>query len=164
MNKIILAVVLSCAAAAMPRHLPAVETNATTEATVTEVISEGMKFLEENGWNAADVADAIKSLRGLYVRDNATKEGRKRWNGKIVSTTIDTNTWTRTTVYENGRIFVDKAEGRNPAESVKSSNARLTTVVSNGVPAALARARARRAAEVNNGPTNVTVTVTTGAQ
>lgn len=132
--------------------------------TADEVISAAMQIINEEGWTAADVADAIKSVRELYVRDNATSEGRARWNGKIVgSPIVDTNAMTKTTVYENGRVFVDQAVVRPPAESVAKSNAKLkTTVTTNGIPKALAEARLRRQAEKDQGVSNVTVTVTAG--
>lgn len=127
--------------------------------TAEAVIAEALSVIKSEGWSAADVADAIKSVRGLYVRDNATKEGRRRWNGNIVSTTVDTNAMTRTTVYENGRTFVDRAEIKT---LTYRTNDLYKTVISNGIPARLAAARARRAAEVSQGVTNVTVTVTAG--
>ena len=99
------------------------ETNATV--TAEAVITEVMKVIEDEGWSAEDVADAIKSLRGLYLRDNSTAEGRKRWNGAVVSTSVDTNAMTKTTVYENGESFTDPAKVITPLDSVKAANARL---------------------------------------
>jgi len=163
-NKLVTMIVVFLSASAMPVSLSAENTPTNAETAVAAVLAEGLKVMAENGWGAADVADAIKSIRGLYVRDNATQDGRKRWNGKIVSTTVDTNTMTRTTVYENGRVFVDKAVVNTAAASVRSSNARLRKVVSKGVPTALARARSRRAKEIDQGVTNVTVTVTAGGK
>lgn len=128
-----------------------------------EIISAAMTVIRQEGWTAADVADAIKSVRELYVRDNATAEGRKRWNGKVVETTVDTNTMVRTTVHENGRVFVEPAKVSTHIESVMAANKRLkTTVSTNGVPKALAEARLRRQAEKDLGVSNVTVTVTAG--
>ena len=131
--------------------------------TPEEVISAAMQIIHDEGWTAADVADAIKSVRELYVRDNSTAEGRRRWNGKVIETTVDTNTMVRTTVHENGRVFVEAAKVTTPSQSVAASNAKLkTTVSTNGVPKALAEARLRRQAEKDQGVSNVTVTVTAG--
>jgi len=157
MNKLVLAA-LFCAAAALPLSILA-DTNAAS-ASAESVISEALAVIQSEGWSASDVADAIRSLRGLYLRDNATKEGRKRWHGKIISTSVDTNAMTQTTVYESGEVFVDPAKVVTPA----ASNARLKTVMTNGVPAALAAARTRRAAEVTQGVSNVTQTVTAGTK
>lgn len=128
-----------------------------------EIISAAMTVIRQEGWTASDVADAIKSVRELYVRDNATADGRKRWNGPIVETRVDTNTMTRTTIHENGRVFVEQAKVTTPSQSVAASNARLkTTISTKGVPKALADARLRRQAEKDMGVSNVTVTVTAG--
>lgn len=133
--------------------------------TADAIIAETLAVIQAEGWSASDVADAIRSLRGLYLRDNATEEGRQRWNGKIVSTSVDTNSLTRTTVYENGEVFVDPAAVKTPAMSVKASNSRLPTpVITNGIPAKLAEARARRQAEKDQGVTNVTVYVKAGGE
>jgi len=157
MNKLVLAA-LFCSVATMPRQIFA-ETNA-APASAESVIAEALSVIQAEGWSASDVADAIRSLRGLYLRDNATNEGRKRWHGKIISTSVDTNAMTRTTVYESGEIFVDPAKIVTPAVS----NSKLKTVMTNGIPAALARARARRDSEINQGVSNVTITVTAGGK
>jgi len=136
------------------------ETNATV--TTEAIIAEVMKVIEDEGWNAEDVADAIKSLRELYLRDNATAEGRRRWNGKVVSTSVDTDAMTKTTVYENGAVFVDPARVVTALDSVKAGNAKLPPpVMTNGIPARLAAARLRQ--RENSTTTNeVTVTVKAG--
>lgn len=160
MNKTL--AVLICASAFAPA-LADTSTNATLN--VDEVISETVKVIEAEGWTAQDVADAIRSLRGLYLRDNATSEGRKRWHGKVVSTSVDTNALIRTTIHEDGEVFVDPAAVITPAQSVQTSNARLPKpVTTNGVPVALAAARLRRQAEVAQGVSNVTVTVVAGGR
>lgn len=156
MNKLIAAVL--CAAV-----LPAfAETNETL--TVDAVIGECMGIIEEEGWTAQDVADAIRSLRGLYLRDNATTEGRKRWHGKVVTTSVDTNSMTRTTIHEDGEVFEDPAKVTPTAASVAAANAKLAKpVTTNGVPVKLAAARLRRQSE-QSAVSNVTVTVTAGGK
>lgn len=156
MSKTIAAVL--CAAV-----LPAfAETNETL--TVDAVIGECMEIIDEEGWTAADVADAIRSLRGLYLRDNATTEGRKRWHGKVVTTSVDTNSMTRTTIHEDGEVFEDPAKVTPTAASVAAANAKLAKpVTTNGVPVKLAAARLKRQAEAV-AVSNVTVTVTAGGK
>ena len=133
---------LFCVAAYVPHPAPAA-TNETV--SVDAIVSETVKVIEAEGWSAADVADAIRSLRGLYLRDNATKEGRARWHGRVVSTSIDTNTLVRTTVHEDGETFTDAAKIVTPLDSVRAGNARLQPpVMTNGIPARLANARLRQ--------------------
>ena len=130
------------------------------------IIGESIKVFQDEGWTAQDVADAIRSLRGLYVRENATAEGRKRWHGKIVGppvVTTNETTIVKVTTHEDGEVFVDEAQITPTAQSVAASNARLPKpVTTNGVPVKLAAARLRRQAEVAQGVSNVTVTVTAG--
>lgn len=131
--------------------------------SVDEVIGETIKVFAAEGWTAKDVAEAVKSLRGLYVRDNATADGRKRWHGKVVSTSVDTNRLVKVTVHEDGETFEDAAKVSPTAASVAAANARLATpVMTNGIPAKLAAARLRRQSEIDQGVSNVAVTVTAG--
>ena len=140
-----------------------VDTNSTE--MINALISETVKVIQDEGWTATDVADAIRSLRGLYLRDNSTAEGRRRWHGSVVTTSVDTNAMIRTTVYEDGETFVDPAKVVTAAASVAASNARLPQpVMTNGVPEKLAAARLRRQAEVAQGVSNVTVTVVAGGR
>jgi hypothetical protein len=154
----ILCVFLSLAALALPA---AAATN--TPVTAEAVIGEVLKVIADEGWTAADVADAIKSVRGLYLRDNATKQGRTRWNGKIIKTVVDTNALTRTTTHENGRVFVDAYKLQTAVSRVAAANKRVIAATNN-IPARLAAARLRRAAEINAGPTNVIVTIKAGVK
>ena len=158
MNRILLSVLL-CAATSMP--LSASDATNETE-MVNAIISEVVTVIEDEGWTATDVADAIRSLRGLYLRDNSTKEGRARWHGKVISTSVDTNTLVRTTVHEDGEVFEDEANVITPAASVAAYNARLPPpVMTNGIPARLANARIRQ--RENSTTTNeVTVSIKAG--
>lgn len=130
--------------------------------SVDAIISEVVTVIEDEGWTAADVADAIRSLRGLYLRENATKEGRARWHGKVVTTSVDTNTLIRTTVHEDGEVFEDAAKIVTPAQAAQAQLARLPPpVMTNGIPARLANARLRQ--RENSTLTNeVTVTLKAG--
>lgn len=157
MNKVL----FCCAVAA------AVAASAETNETVTAgaIIGEAMKVFQDEGWTARNVADAIRSLRGLYVRENATTEGRRRWHGKVERTVVTTNetTLVRITMHEDGVTFTDEATIKPTAQSVAAANAKLARpVMTNGVPTKLAAARLRRQAEVAQGVSNVTVTVTAG--
>ena len=147
---------LALAIAATAALVAFAETNETV--TTEAVISEVMQVIKDEGWNAEDVADAIKSLRGLYLRDNATKEGRRRWHGNVVSTAVDTNTLIRTTVHEDGEVFEDTAKITTPAQSAQQQLARLPPpVMTNGIPTRLANARLRQ--RENSMTTNEVVVV-----
>lgn len=157
-------VILLCASALMSTATFA-ETNETV--TAEAIIAEAMKVIQDEGWGATDVADAIRSLRGLYLRDNSTTEGRRRWHGKVERTVVTTNETTliKVTTHEDGETFVDEANVVTAAASVAASNARLPQpVMTNGVPEKLAAARLRRQAEVAQGVSNVTVTVVAGGK
>ena len=148
-NKLIIAAVW-CAAV-----LPALaETNESL--TVDAVINECMGIIEEEGWTAQDVADAIRSLRGLYLRDNATREGRRRWHGNTVGMPVtDAERGVVITTYEDGEVFEDTT----PTKSTTPPK----PVTTNGVPVKLAAARLRRQSE-QSAVSNVTVTVTAGGK
>ena len=155
--------VLFCCAVAAFAVAASAETNETV--TAEAIIGESLKVFRDEGWTARDVADAIRSLRGLYVRENATAEGRRRWHGKVERTVVTTNETTivKVTTHEDGETFTDTGTVKPTAQSVAAANARLPRpVTTNGVPVKLAEARLRRQAEVAQGVSNVTVTVTAG--
>lgn len=147
-----------CAAALLPVNAPAqaeAEVEFGTSNLVGEIIAEAVKVIEEEGWTAQDVGDAIRSLRGLYLRDNSTREGRRRWHGNPVGMPVtDAARGVVITTYEDGEVFEDATEP--PPKKPP------TTVTTNGVPAKLAAARLRRQSE-QSAVSNVTVTVTAGA-
>lgn len=151
MNKTLLLILL-CAAAFMPPSTSAADTNET--AKVNAIISETMKVIEAEGWTAADVADAVKSLRCLYLRDTSTKAGRERWHGKVVGMPVtDAARGVVITRYEDGTVFEDPT---NPPKKPS------VTVTTSGIPAKLAQARERRASEITNAPVEVTTRITAG--
>ena len=157
--------VLFCCAVAAFAVAASAETNETV--TAEAIIGESLKVFQDERWTARDVADAIRSLRGLYVRENATAEGRRRWHGKVERTVVTTNetTLVKVTTHEDGKTFIDAATIKPTAESVAAANAKLARpVMTNGVPAKLAAARLRRQVEVAQGVSNVTVTVTAGGK
>ena len=110
---------------------------------------------------ATDTApDAL--LDAMYKRDIKTEAGREKWHGKKTAAPItDPTNMTRTTIYEDGKVFVDEVKVTTRADSVKQENAKLkTTVTTNGVPKILAEARLQQAK--NKEPVEVTVRYVAG--
>ena len=93
-----------------------------------------------------------------YDRDMKTKSGRLSWHGKLVREEIYTNELCKVEVYSNE---VDGAVWRYrlPFRPVLPKKPRPATLGTNGVPARLAAARARRNAERTNDVQTVTVEV-----
>ena len=146
-----------CAAVLLPINAPAQaesEVELGTSNLVGEIITEAVKVIEEEGWTAQDVGDAIRSLRALYLRDNATRDGRRRWHGNTVGMPVtDAARGVVITTYEDGKVFEDATEPPPKKPPV--------TVTTKGVPAALAAARVRWQNE-RGAVSNVTTTVTAG--
>ena len=116
-----------------------------------------------NTWTLADLQSALELINRKYHREISTESGRRAWHGKKIKAVTDAQKLTITTTYEDGTVFIDEAPLETPAQSVAAHNQKLKVSVStNGVPAKLAAARLRRAAEINNGPTNVTMTIEAG--
>lgn len=116
-----------------------------------------------NTWTLADLQAALELINRKYHRDCRSASGRAAWHGRKLRSVTNATNLTITTTFEDGTTFVDAAPKTTPAQSVKAANARRkVTVATNGVPSILAAARLRRAAEINNGPTNVTITITAG--
>ena len=151
-----------CAAVLLPVNAPAqaeAEVELGTSNLVGEIITEAVKVIEEEGWTAQDVGDAIRSLRELYLRDNATRDGRRRWHGNTVGMPVtDVARGVVITTYEDGEVFEDATEPPPKKPPV--------TVRTKGVPAKLAAARKRLLAQKRDEAagivSNVTVTVTAG--
>lgn len=121
---------------------------------VNAIIGETLKVIDAEGWTPADVADAVKSLRGLYLRDTSTKAGRERWHGKVVGMPVtDAVRGVIITRYEDGTVFED------PTNASKMPSVTVTT---SGVPAKLAAIRERRASEITNAPVEVVTRITAG--
>ena len=118
-----------------------------------------------NTWTVDDLQAALELINRKYHRDVATDAGRRAWHGKRLRAVTDATNLTVTTTYEDGVSFVDEAPRRTPGQQVAAANAkRKVTVATNGVPALLAAARQRRAAEINNGPTSIVVTLEVGGK
>lgn len=158
----------ACVAVLTPVNAPAqagVEDN--PDDLVGEIITEAVKVIEEEGWTAQDVGDAIRSLRGLYLRDNSSAEGRRRWHGRVVEMAVDTDTMVRTTVYEDGEVFDDVARVVTPKNAAERQLARLASTTNAG-PARLNAARKRLLAQKRDEAagvvSNVTVSVIAGGK
>ena len=153
MNKTLLSILL-CAATVAPAVADEAPINTNATAKVNAIIGETLKVIEAEGWTPADVADAVKSLRGLYLRDTSTKAGRERWHGKAVGLPVtDAARGVVITRHEDGTVFEDPT---NPPKKPS------VTVTTSGVPAALARSRERRASEITNAPVEVVTRIVIG--
>jgi hypothetical protein len=97
-----------------------------------------------NQWTQEDLVKALGLLNRKYHRDCEKASGRKAWHGKLKREIINTNELTKTEVYDDGTSFTYKYKVVTPAQAVKDFNSRLST---NGVPARIAAARARRLKE-----------------
>ena len=120
------------------------------EAVVTTLLSDG----STNSWTQTDLVSALQLMNRKYHRDVQTATGRAAWHGKIVKTEIAQDL-TRKTTYEDGTVFVDK-----PVKVRDIALAQMQSLLAqtNGVPARLAAARAKIAAETG-ATSNVTVVV-----
>ena len=114
--------------------------------------------------NAKAFLHAMKLNMVKYDMDMRSQAGRRNWHGKLVYEEIHTNELVKVEVYSNevsGAVWRYRLPFK-PVELKKTS--RKVTYSTNGIPARLAAARARRAAELNGGivTTNI-VTVGNGA-
>ena len=126
------------------------------EVVLTTLFADG----STNTWTRADLVAALQLLNRRYHRDVSTASGREAWHGKKIAESVDTNTLTKVTRYEDGTSFTDAARIVTPADSAQAYRAKLQkrTLTTNGVPAALAAARQRIGEPVSN----VTVRIEAG--
>ncbi|MBR4616876.1 MAG: hypothetical protein IKO55_14800 [Kiritimatiellae bacterium] len=106
-----------------------------------------------NSWTQADLIAALQLMNRKYHRDVETESGRQAWHGKRLSKIADVEAMESVETYEDGTVF------RFPAEPPKTQTPKPPTLNSQGIPARLAAARARRQAERETTNT-VTVVVT----
>lgn len=147
-----LLIIAALVAAALPFAMRAVESN---EVVAVTTMADG----SPNTWTLADLQAALGLLNRKYHREVERPDGRKAWHGRLMREVINTNDLTKTEFYEDGMSFTFPFSLKTTAEAVSNRNARLTTVMTNGVPRALAAARMRRAQEKST--TNI-VTIVTG--
>lgn len=109
------------------------------DTVVTTLLSDG----STNTWTQTELVSALQLMNRKYHRDVKTAAGRAEWHGKIVKTEIAEDL-TRTTTYEDGTVFVDAPVKARTAGIAQTARILAQT---NGVPARLAAARAKVAAE-----------------
>ena len=108
---------------------------------------------------AKDTAVPDAFLARFYETSMRSSSGRAQWHGKRIRESIDTNTFQKVTLYEDGTVFCDK--GRNAAKIADDALDRRLKAMTNGVPARLAASRKKWL--MDRTTTNeVTVTVTAG--
>ena len=98
MKKIICLTALICAASLSAQEPPSQEDVARIVAAVEAA----------TGWTVDELTGGLEMLNHVWREDMKTPEGRKRWNGEVVSVDIDTNTLTKTTIYTNGYAHVER--------------------------------------------------------
>ena len=127
------------------------------EVVITTLFADG----STNRWTQADLVAALQLLNRKYHRDVSTAAGRLAWHGRKVSESVDTNSLTKVSRYEDGTTFTDAAKVMTPLDDAKAQLARLQkrTMTTNGVPAALAAARKRIG---DAAVSNVTVRISAG--
>jgi hypothetical protein len=111
------------------------------------------------GGGSADLMNALHLQMAKYDRDMLTPAGRQAWHGKLVKEEIYAAELVKVEVYSNeidGVIWRFKT----PFKPVAPKTVAAPVLATNGVPARLAAARAKRAAELAAGTQTVTVTVT----
>lgn len=143
MKKLIIPVVALVAAIALADIGEMLETNDPNKVVFTTQLEDG----STNTWTQADLVAALGLLNRKYHRDCEGAGGRKSWHGRLTKEIVDEDAETKTEVYEDGTTFVYKFRKVTPQQSVKEHNNRLPTVETNGVPASLARARLKYAAD-----------------
>jgi len=163
MNKMIMLLSVACALAVTPAFSAVTadyEENEKSSDLITPEVSAAAEMMFGDKM-AEQILHAVRLQMVKYDRDMMSRAGREAWHGKLICQEIHTNELCKILVYSNetdGVIW----RYRMPFKptTVAESNAKLTlTVMTNGVPARLAKARVRRTAE-KSATSNVTVTVT----
>lgn len=100
--------------------------------------------------NATALAHALRINMGLYDADMRNQAGRRHWHGKLVKEEVYTNQLCKIEVWSN-EVTGATWRFRTPFKPTQPKQPKPPTLGKNGVPARLAAARAKRAAE-NAGP------------
>ena len=116
--------------------------------------------------NAQAFLHAMRLNMVKYDMDMRSQTGRRNWHGRLVSEEIHTNELAKVEVYSNevsGAVWRYRLPFK-PVELKKTS--RKVTYSTNGIPARLAAARERRAAQLNGGVivTNIETTANAPAK
>ena len=144
-------------------HVPAdyVEGEKSAELITPEVQAAATAMMGQS--NAQAFLHALKLNMVKYDMDMRSQTGRRNWHGKLVSEEIHTNELVKVEVYSNevsGAVWRYRLPFK-PVELKKTS--RKVTYSTNGIPARLAAARAKRAAEINGGTVVTNVETTANA-
>lgn len=118
------------------------ETNDPNKVVFTTQLEDGTT----NTWTQADLVAALGLLNRKYHRDCESPSGRKAWHGRLAKEIIDEDAETKTEVHDDGTTFVYHYRKVTPSQAVKDYNSKLS-VTTNGIPASLARARLKYAAD-----------------
>lgn len=143
MKKLLLPALAVCAMSAFADIGEMLESNDPNKVVFVTQLEDG----STNTWTQADLVQALGLLNRKYHRDCESPNGRKAWHGKISKEIINEDTETKTEVYEDGTQFSYKFRVVTPIEKVQERNENYKTVITNGIPASLAKARLRRQAE-----------------
>lgn len=121
------------------------------------------KLLSLSASSTSGVSDAqlLELMHRVYAEEIKTEAGRVRWWGKLVNQIVDTNALVKVNVYANGNATTNAWRIVTALDSVKASAARYS-VTTNGIPAKLAAARAKRAAILNGGVTETNIVTEVG--
>lgn len=121
------------------------------------------KLLSLSASSTSGVSDAelLELMHKVYAEEIKTEAGRVRWWGKLVNQIVDTNALVKVNVYANGNATTNAWRLVTALDSVKASAARYS-VMTNGIPAKLAAARAKRAAILNGGVTETNIVTEVG--
>lgn len=155
MNRLFLAAVAAAGIAMAEVPADYVEGEKSPALITPEVRAAAAAMMGER--NAAAFLHAMRMNMAKYDLDMASQSGRRAWHGRLVREEIHTNELVKVEVYSNavdGSVWRYRMPFR-PAPVKKTK--RRTTYSTNGIPAPLAAARARRAAQIDAGPvvTNV---------
>lgn len=127
---------------------------------VTPQVQAAAAFL---GTDMEAMMHALRLQMTKYDLDMQSQAGRRAWHGKLIGEEIHTNELVKVEVYSNsvdGTIWRYKMPFKPVA--VKATT-RKTTYSTNGIPARLAAARARRAGEIDGGAVVTNISTTANA-
>lgn len=96
--------------------------------------------------HANALAHALRLNMGLYDGDMRTQTGRRRWHGVLIGEEIHTNALCKVEVYSN-KVTGAVWRFRTPFRPKEPKTPKPPSLGKDGIPARLAAARARRAAE-----------------
>lgn len=123
-------------------------------ALITPQVEAAAAFL---GTDIEPMMHALKLQMTKYDMDMRTQAGRKAWHGRLIAEEVHTNELVKVEVYSNevsGAIWRYSLPFK-PVQPKPTD--RKITYSTNGIPARLVAARAKRAAEINGGTVTTNV-------